>query len=142
MLYPKLILVALVSCALYLSIIQIALNAIERKLMQKGLWSGEIKYLEGNPPRVISITQLIVDIAFYAATPLMVYGVLYLLIPFEGARAGIAIALGCVAVASTPLLMTISLKSKFPIPALFFLALSQLLKLGGSLALIGILYSL
>lgn len=142
MFYPKLILAALVSCAFYLSVIQIALNALERKLIHKGLWNGEIKDLAESPPRVISITQLIIDIAFYAATPLMVYGVLYLLIPFEGARAGIAIALGCVAVGSTPLLMTISLRAKFPVPALFFLALSQLLKLGGSLALIGVLFSL
>lgn len=141
MLYPKLLLVALLSCAVYLSIIQILLNALERKLITKGLWDSEIKNLEEIPPRVISLTQLIVDIAFYAATPLMVYGVLYLLIPFEGARAGIAIALGCIAVGSTPLLMAISMRTKFPVPALFFLALSQLLKLGGSLALIGVLYS-
>jgi len=140
--YPKLLFAALISCAFYLSIIQIALNALERKLIQKGLWSGEIKDLEESPPRVMSMTQLIVDIAFYAATPLMVYGVLYLMIPFEGVRAGIGIALGCVAISAAPLLMTISLRTKFPVPALFFLALSQLVKLGGSLTLIGFLYTL
>ena len=55
--------VALISCAFYLAIIQIALNALERKLIQKGLWDGEIKDLEQNPTRVLSMTQLIVDIA-------------------------------------------------------------------------------
>ena len=78
----------------------------------------------------------------FAALPMGLYSWLYLILPLEGPRAGVSIALWTITVGALPFAVAVSERHKIPFVALAYLMFSHLVKLMGTLAIIGILFSL
>jgi len=77
-----------------------------------------------------------------AVIPTLGYSFFYLIIPMAGVRGGLAVALIAFSLGVVPILMILSLRIRLPMLYLLFLMLTQIIKLGGALAIIGYLYSL
>lgn len=86
--------------------------------------------------------NFIMEALFYVAIPSTAYAFFYQLLPISGVRAGLAGALYAFVLGAAPLAMRLSVRLKLPMQYMLFLMVSHLLKLGGSLAIIGFLYSL
>jgi len=86
--------------------------------------------------------NFVMEALFYVAIPSTAYAFFYQLLPISGVRAGLAGALFAFVLGAAPLAMRLSVRLKLPMPYILFLLVSHLLKLGGSLAIIGYLYSL
>jgi hypothetical protein len=86
--------------------------------------------------------NFVMEALFYVAIPSTAYAFFYQLLPVSGVRAGLAGALFAFVLGAAPLAMRLSVRLKLPMPYMLFLMVSHLLKLGGSLAIIGYLYSL
>jgi len=88
------------------------------------------------------VVNFIMELLFFVAIPALTYSFLYLILPLDGLRAGLAIALVAFVLGATPILMGLSLRIKISMPYLLYYLLGFLLKLGGSLVIIGYLYRL
>ncbi|MDF1543939.1 MAG: hypothetical protein P1R58_02415 [bacterium] len=129
----------LVVAGVYLLLTSAILQWIEKKL----------KLAEPLPPELREetgfgwfMTNYIMEFLFYVTIPTMAYGFLYVVLPLEGIRAGIAATLVAFTLGAVPFTMGITLRVKLPVPLVMFSLLSLLIKLGGALALIGYLYAL
>ncbi len=88
------------------------------------------------------MTNFFMEFLFYVAIPTMAYGFLYVVLPLEGIRAGVATALVAFTLGAVPFMMGITLRVRLPVSYVMFSLMSLLVKLGGSLAVIGYLYAL
>ena len=139
---PKLMLSCLASGALYLLLIELALGKLEKYLARVGLW-------ENYPTELIRAIgpgargwNLLTQFVLFTLVPTLTYAWFYLLLPFEGVRSGVAVGLWSVALGAAPLAILLGTRLRLPYPALAFIVLGQLIKLCGSLAIIGFLFSL
>jgi hypothetical protein len=123
----------------YLLVISLVLDWIERKLKLTAALPQEIveKADLGS-----TVANFILELIFYVAMPAVVYGFFYYLMPFYGARGGMACALFAFALGGAPALIGLSLRVKLPTPYLFYTLLAILVKLLGCLAIIGYLNTL
>ncbi len=139
---PKLLLYCLAASALYLILIELALVKLEKLLDCLGLWENyPTDLLRANKTGTRSWNLLTQFIAFSLA-PTLAYSWFYLLLPFEGARSGVAVGLWAIALGAAPLAILLGSRLRLPLPALAFYVLGHLIKLCGSLAIIGYLFSL
>ena len=130
---------ALVSAGGYLLLISLLLEFISKKLSTgKGL-SEELKEETGTGWFILNF---IMELLFYVAVPTIGYSFLYLILPFEGIKAGIAAALFALVIGAVPITMGLSVRIKLPLPFLTFFLLGYFIKLAGSLVIIGYLYTL
>lgn len=88
------------------------------------------------------IMNYIMEFLFYVAIPTIGYSFLYMLLPFEGVRPGIAIALLGLVIGAAPIIIGMSVRIKLSMVYLIFFLFSYFIKLTGSLIIIGYLYSL
>ena len=86
--------------------------------------------------------NFVMELLFYVVIPTIVYGFFYVVIPLSGIKAGLAAALLAFLLGATPLMMGLSVKVKLPMPYVLYNLLCHFIKLGGSMAVIGYLYSL
>ena len=86
------------------------------------------------------ITNYIMESLFYVAIPAIGYSFFYLILPFEGIRAGLAAGLFALIMGAVPIVMVISVRLKLPLAYLTFTLFGYYLKLTGALAIIGYLY--
>jgi len=86
--------------------------------------------------------NFLMELLFMAVIPTLGYSFFYLIIPMAGVRGGLAVALIAFSLGVVPILMILSLRIRLPMLYLLFLMLTQIIKLGGALAIIGYLYSL
>jgi len=135
----KLIIYCFVSSGLYLLVISWLLSFLQRKL----------RLTEGISAQLLESTHLgwsainyVMEFLFYVVIPTIAYSLFYLVIPLSGIRAGLAGALFAFTLGAAPALISLSVRIKLPMPFILFSLLSLLLKLGGSLAIIGYLYQL
>lgn len=128
--------------ALYLFFIHWALSALERYLSKMGLWGDFPESLLRPQGKFISFGDLTVQIALFVALPVGFYSWMYMLLPLEGMRAGVGIALWTAMVGALPLTVTLNLRTHLPGSALAFYLMSYIIKLAGTLAIIGYLFSL
>lgn len=139
MINKTLLFYALLSAGGYLLIISLLLEFISKKLsLDKGL-SEELKEETGIGWFVMNF---IMELLFYVAVPTIAYSFLYIILPFEGIKAGMATALLALVIGATPIVMGLSVRIKLPLPFLTFFLLSYFIKLAGSLVIIGYLYTL
>jgi hypothetical protein len=131
-------------CALatvgYLLVVNWGLSAFERRLISQ----GHLQVRDG-AAEVSLATRLwdfIVQWFLFAGLPMGLYSWLFVLLPLEGPRAGVAIALWTVVIGSLPFAIVVSERHKVPFVAMAFLMFSQLVRLLGTLAIIGILFAL
>jgi len=88
------------------------------------------------------VTNYIMELLFFVAIPSMGYSFLYVVLPLSGIRAGMAVGLIAFILGAVPLLMGLSTRMKLPMQYLLFSLLGYLVKLAGSLIIIGYLYAL
>ena len=88
------------------------------------------------------IMNYIMEFLFYVAVPTIGYSFLFLVMPFDGPRAGIAAALFALVLGAVPVIIGLSVKIKISMPYLMYIVLSYFLKLSGSVIIIGYLYTL
>lgn len=88
------------------------------------------------------IMNYIMEFLFYVAIPTIGYSFLYTLLPFEGVRPGMAIALLGLVIGAAPIIIGLSVRIKLSMVYLIFFLFSYFIKLTGSLIIIGYLYSL
>ena len=86
------------------------------------------------------VTNYIMEFLFYVAIPAIGYSFFYLILPFEGIRAGLAAGLFALIMGAVPIVMVISVRLKLPLAYLTFTLFGYYLKLTGALAIIGYLY--
>ncbi|UCE24658.1 MAG: hypothetical protein JSU74_00990 [Candidatus Zixiibacteriota bacterium] len=129
----------LVAGGIYLLLVTVFLEFISRKL----------KFLEGMPPSILEesggiwlILFFIMEFLFFVAIPTVTYSFFYLIVPFYGIRAGLAATLFAFTLGAVPIIMCLTVRLKLPMPYLLFVLLGYLVKLGGSMTVIGYLYTL
>ncbi len=113
-------------------------------------WVGHLLNISrGIPPQMMESTgtgwflvNYIMELLFFVVIPTLAYSFLYLILPLDGLRAGLSVALLAFALGATPILMGLSLRIKLSMPYLLYILLGLLLKLGGALLIIGYLYTL
>ena len=139
---PKLLFSCFAAGALYLLLIELALGKLEKRLARMGLWENyPAELMRGDGPGARS-WNLITQFVLFTLVPTLTYAWFYLLLPFEGARSGVAVGLWAVAIGAAPLAILLGTRLRLPYPALAFFVLGLLIKLCGSLAIIGFLFSL
>jgi hypothetical protein len=121
-------------------------------LLISGLWEwlhNSLKLNEGIPESLVEqsnlswfILNFIMEFLFYSAIPSIGYSFFYLILPFEGFKAGLAAALFALILGGVPIIMIISVRLKLPLAYLTFTLLGYFVKLAGSIIIIGYLYSL
>ncbi len=126
----------------YLLISQLVLDWVERVLIRHGLYGN---YSVNNielPTVGRSISEFFTQVGVFVLLPTMIFSFLYTMIPFEGPRAGVVIAIGATVIGAAPALISANLRLKLPTPALVFVTIGQFVKLAGILGIIGYLFSL
>jgi hypothetical protein len=139
MISMDLLLYCLVISGVYLLIVSILLDWAEKKLK---LTAGLPADLLESAGFAVTLMNFLMEAVFYVAIPAIGYSFFYVILPVSGVRAGLAGALFAFVLGAAPAVMRLSVRVKLPMPYLLFLLLSQFLKLAGSLAIIGYLYSL
>ncbi|HVP07827.1 MAG TPA: hypothetical protein VMS71_08300 [Candidatus Acidoferrum sp.] len=139
MISMQLFVYCLVIAAAYLLVISFVLDRIEKKL---GLTAGLPPELLETTGITWTIMNFFMEAVFFVVLPTIVYSFFYSILPFAGVRAGLAGALFALVIGAAPIVMRLSVRVKLPMPFLLFLLVSFLIKLAGTLAIIGYLYSL
>ena len=135
----KLMVYCLVSSGLYLLVVSILLDWFERRSGVAGSVPPELLERTGGAWFTVNF---LMEMLFYVVIPTITYAFFYLVIPLSGVKAGMAAALVALALGGVPIIMTLSVRVKLSMRYLLFLLLSYLIKISGSLAIIGYLYSL
>lgn len=89
-----------------------------------------------------SLLAFLSELIFYVVIPSIGFGVFYAILPFSGVRAGLAGTLFAFVLGAVPVFMRLSMRLRLPMPYILFQLLGHAVKLGGTLGLIGYLYSL
>lgn len=102
----------------------------------------------GLPPEMVEkidlpgfVVNFLMEMLFMVVIPSIGYSLFYLIMPLEGIRAGLAVALIAFTIGAVPIIMVLSVRVKLPISYLLYLLLTQVLKLAGCLAIVAYLYS-
>lgn len=127
------------AAGVYLLLISAILLRIENRM---GLTSGIPTELLETTGWVWAGFTFVMELMFYVVIPTLAYSFFYVLMPFDGLRAGIAAGLFAFVMGATPALMGLSVRVRLPMPFLLFLLLSVLLKVCGCMLLIAWLYAL
>jgi len=127
---------------LYTLVAGMVLHKIELTLVRRGLHGDTPDEIVTPASRDRFFTEYLSQFGLYALFPSVIYGAFYTLIPLEGPRAGLATALAAAALGTAPALMSVRVRVSLPTKLLLFLAIRHFVLLGGSLWIIGYLYSL
>lgn len=135
----KLLLACLFWGGLALLIFEIIWYQLERKLT----------LLKRLPPELVEetglgyfISKFIMQFSFLVAVPGAVYSWFYVLLPFYGARAGMAVAMALFLLGILPFTIAVLLRVKLPLSYVLFQLAGYLLKLLLVYGIIGYLYIL
>ena len=128
-----------VAAGAYLLAVSILLVLAERRFdFSRGV---PVDLLETTGWVWIGMTFLM-ELMFFVVIPSLAYSFFYVVLPFSGVRAGMAAALFAFLLGATPALMGLSVRVKLPMPFLFFLLFSTLVKVAGCMSIIAWLYAL
>ena len=135
----RLLLYCFLGSGTYLILISLVTEYLHKKLR---LSQGIPKELLEDSGCSWSGIRFMMEALFFVVIPTLAYSLFYLVIPLSGIKAGMSAALFAFTLGAAPALMSLSVRVKLPMPYILFLLLSLLFKLGGSLIIIGYLYSL
>jgi hypothetical protein len=135
----SLALVCLLAAGAYLLVVSFILDFIERRLRLSYAVPKELKEETGFVWTFMNFTM---EALFYVAIPSFGYSFLRLILPLETVRAGFAAAMFAFILGAAPVIMSLSVRLKLPMPFLLFLLLSHLIKLAGCLTVIGLIYAM
>lgn len=139
MVSTTLLLYCILFAGLYHVISSILLGVLERKL---NLCKGIPNEMLEESSMFWSGANIIMEGLFIVVIPAIGYSFFYLVVPLNGIKAGMGAALFAFILGAAPAIMGLSVRLKLPMPFLLFSLLSLLIRLGGSLAIIGYLYSI
>jgi len=133
------LLYCLVTGGVYLLVITVVLELVCRKLKLRAALPAQMLEEAGG---IWQVLFFIMEFLFFVVIPTLSYSFFYLVMPFSGVKAGLAGTLFAFTLGAVPVVMSLSMRIKLPMPYLLFMLLCYLLKLGGSMAVIGYLYTL
>ena len=139
---PKLLLACLAAGAVYLLLINWALLWLERYFTKMGLWGSYPKEMLRPQGKFVALSDLIFQLSVFVVFPAMFYSFMYLLLPLEGIRTGLVVALLPTALGALPIAVMISSRTQLPSSALAFFLFGHLIRIAGTLSIIGYLFSL
>jgi hypothetical protein len=129
----------LVAGAVYLMVIDFILGRVEKF----------IPGMEHFPKELIEtrnggwyISSFIIEFIFFVFVPSIAYGLFYTIIPFSGIRGGIACALFLALCGILPTSILLIFKIRIPAVFMLYQIFGILIRVMGTLAIIGYLYSL
>jgi len=134
----RLLLSCLLFGGLYLIAISLLLELFERKLHLRELVPKELREESG---AVWLGMNIFMEGLFFVVIPSLAFGFFYLLLPVTGIRAGMASALFAFTIGAAPALMGLAVRIKLPMPFVLYSLVALLIKLGGTLIIIGYLYA-
>lgn len=88
------------------------------------------------------VLNYVMEFLFYVAVPSIAYSFFYVVLPFEGIKAGLAAAVFALVMGAIPMVMLISVRLKLPLVYLSYTLLGYFIKLAGTMIIIGYLYHL
>ena len=139
MISTELVLYTLLFAGGYLVIISLVLEAVG-----KGL-----RISQGIPAEMAEkmnvtwfVMTFVIELMFFVIIPVLAFGFFDAILPLTSVRTALAVALCAFTLGALPLVMGMSVRIKMPIPFLIFTLVGLLIKLGGTMAIIGYLYSL
>jgi hypothetical protein len=139
MISVELILYCIVVAGLYLLALSAMLELIGKK-------SGITKSVPAEllEPMGVSwfLLSYIMELVFFVIIPTFAFSLFYVIVPLTGIRAGMAGALFVFTLGAVPALMGFSMRIKFSMLFLLYFLFGLLMKLAGTLTIIGYLYSL
>ena len=139
MVSTTLILYCFLAAGLYLLLASLVLEFIGNKLaLLKGPAAG---LAEDSTPGAFVMTFFI-EFVVFVVIPTIGYSFFFLILPYGGVKTGVAAALFAFVLGAVPLVMSVSVRLKLPMPYLLYAMLCYLLKIAGTLALIGYIYTL
>jgi hypothetical protein len=86
--------------------------------------------------------QYLIDLLFYVAIPTLGYGFFAIIFPLAGVRPALAAALALFAIGMLPMTISLTSRIKLQLPFLLLYLFANFLKMAGTLAIIGWLFSL
>ena len=139
MISVELLLSCLVAAGVYLLLISLLLDFVERRLK---LAATLPQQLVEKGSAAVTLANFVLELLFYVVIPTVIYSFFYYVLPFYGVRAGLATALFAFLLGAAPAMMGLSIRLKLPMPYMLYQLLAGLIKLLGSLAIIGYIYTL
>ena len=137
---------ALIYCiatgAVYLFVIETLSLRVEKILEKAGLWADYPQQLRPRARSFPDLNKLLLEVVFYITIPGVIYSSLFVVLPVEGVRQGVTIALWTVMIGGVPLITAIHSGAGIPPAALVYTLLAQLVKLAGALAIVAYVFSL
>ncbi|RKX24922.1 MAG: hypothetical protein DRP47_10650 [Candidatus Zixiibacteriota bacterium] len=88
------------------------------------------------------VVNFLTELLFFVAIPTLAYSFFYVVLPFDGIRGALAVALLVFILGAVPTIMGLTMRLKLSMPYLLFYLMGFLLKLAGSLFIIGYIYIL
>lgn len=88
------------------------------------------------------VVNFAVEFLVFVVIPALAFAMFAVILPLTGIRTGLAVALAAFTLGAMPAIVGLSVRIKLPVVYLLFFLLGLLIKLAGSLAIIGYLYSL
>lgn len=139
MISVELLLSCLVAAGVYLLLVSLLLDFVERRLK---LAATLPQQLVEKGSAAVTLANFVLELLFYVVIPTVIYSFFYYVLPFYGVRAGLATALFAFLLGAAPAMMGLSIRLKLPMPYMLYQLLAGLIKLLGSLAIIGYIYTL
>jgi hypothetical protein len=139
MINQRLLLTALLWAGAALLVFELIWYQIERRL--KLLKSVPSRMLEDTGPGFF-ISKFIMQLAFLVVVPTVAYSWFYVLVPFYGARAGVALAIFIFVLGIVPFAVTVLMRIKLPLSFMLFQMAGYLLKIIIIYGIIAYLYIL
>jgi len=129
----------LIAAGVYLLIVSLLLDFVERRLKLTAALPAQ---LVEKGCATVTLANFVLELLFYVAIPTIIYSFFYYVMPFYGVRAGLASALFAFLLGAAPAVMGLSIRVKLPMPYVLYQLFAGLVKLLGSLAIIGYIYTL
>lgn len=129
----------LIAGGLYLAVVTVILEAAAKALKV----SRDVPPSIFEPPTSTwQILNFIMEFLFFVMVPTFGYALFFVVLPLSGVRTGLATALCVFTLGAVPAVVGLSVRLRLPTLYLLYFLFGLLVKLAGSLALIGYLYTL
>lgn len=135
----KLLLYSILASGAYLVLVTVGLELVGRAIGVARRVPRELTQPVGSGWLVMNF---ILEFLFFVVIPALAYTIFASMLPLTGIRTGLSIALAGFGLGALPAILGLSIRLELPMAYLLYYLCGILLKLGGSLAIIGYLHSL
>jgi len=139
MISTKLLIYCMLTGAVYLFLISLLLEFFGKRI---NAFRGIPREFAESGGSFWFTMNLTMELLLYVVIPSIAYSYFYILLPLSGIRTAVAGALFAFTLGAVPALMSLLNRTRLPVLMFAYLLLTMLLKLTGSLLIIGYLYQL